>query len=61
MQLGEELRFPAQRDQIMSVIRSERITTPVKQKAARAYAERRGISYKSALRTVDRYTTTTAA
>ncbi len=59
--LAEQLTFPEQRDQIMSAIRSERITTPVKQSAARRYAELRGISYKSALRTIDRYTTTTAA
>jgi hypothetical protein len=47
--------------QAVSAIRSERINTKTKQNAARRYAEARGISYKSALRTIDRYTTTTAA
>ncbi len=60
MPLGEQLRYPDQRDAIMSAIRSERINTKTKQNAARKYAEARGISYKSALRTIDRYTTVTA-
>ena len=59
--LGEQLRYPEQRDTIMSAIRSERIDTKTKQNAARRYAEMRGIKYKSALRTIDRYTTTSAA
>jgi hypothetical protein len=59
--LGEQLKYPTQRAKIMSVIRSDKIPTGAKQDAARRYAEKRGISYKSALRTVDRYTTTKAA
>ncbi len=59
--LAEQLKLPQRRDLLMSQIRRDDFPTSVKQAAARNYATARGISYKSALRTIDRYTTVSAA
>ena len=59
--LAEQLKLPQRRDILMSQIRRDDFPTSVKQAAARKYSEARGIGYKSALRTIDRYTTVSAA
>jgi hypothetical protein len=55
---ADELRIPTQRDALMNAIRRDKFPTEVRQAAARKYAEARGIKYSSALRTIERYTTT---